>query len=188
MFDPDLLREIDRIVEQYKRIHDEIERIWVQQIVFTWHWWVDLALAVLPWVLWIIVRDRKNTHRLLYAGLFTAFVATLLDFFGVTQGGWGYNTLLFPFMPDYLPWDWTIMPVVSMLFYQFWPKVKPWIKGAAFSIIASYVVEPIFTWLGFYEPVAWEHYFSLPIYFVIYMTGYWLYTRRFGEPVLRKAA
>jgi hypothetical protein len=43
------------------------------------------------------------------------------------------------------------------------------------------VVEPIFIWLGFYEPSGWEHHYSLPIYFAIYMVGYWLYTCRFGQ-------
>jgi hypothetical protein len=186
MFDNELLDAVDRVTEQYGAIHDEIERIWAQQMVFTWHWWVDLALAVLPWVLWLIVRDRKNTHRLLYAGLFTAFVATVLCMIGVSQGGWNYNTWLLPYFPEYLPWDWTIMPVTAMLFYQFFPKFNPWIKGAAFGVIAAYVVEPIFIWLGFYEPSGWEHHYSLPIYFAIYMMGYWLYTRRFGESAKAK--
>ncbi len=186
MFDNDLLDAVDRVTDQYTAIHDEIERIWAEQMVFTLHWWVDLGLAVLPWVLWLIVRDRKNTHRLLYAGMFTSFVATVLCMIGVSQGGWNYNTWLLPYFPEYLPWDWTIMPVTAMLFYQFLPKLSPWIKGAAFGVIAAYVVEPVFIWLGFYEPSGWEHHYSLPIYFVIYMAGYWLYTRRFGEPAKAK--
>lgn len=184
--DQDLLDEVDRVIDQYNSIHDEIERIWAEKMVFTWHWWIDVALAVLPWILWLIVRDKKNTHRLLYAGLFTAFVATILDIIGVSQGGWNYNTWLLPFTTEYLPWDWTIMPVTAMLFYQFFPKINPWFKGAAFGLIAAYVVEPIFMRLGFYEPSGWEHHYSLPIYFAIYMAGYWLYTRRFTSEAPNK--
>lgn len=176
-FDSALLESLDQIMQQYVVIHDEIERIWMDHMVFTWHWWFDVGLAVLPWILWFIVRDRKNTHRLLYAGLFTMLTATLLDMAGVAQGGWNYNTLLIPYLPQYLPWDLTVMPVTAMLFYQFYPEVKPWIKGVIFGVVAAYIVEPIFIWLGVYEPSNWEHHYSLPIYFLIYMIGNWLYTK-----------
>lgn len=177
-FDPGLLESIDQISLQYEAIHNEIERIWMEKMVFTWHWWLDVSLAVLPWILWLIVRDRKNTHNLLYAGFFSMLIATLLDMMGIAHGGWNYNTWLLPYLPEYLPWDLAVMPVTAMLFYQFYPKINPWVKGVVFGITASYVVEPIFIWLGFYEPSSWEHHYSLPIYFAIYMIGFWLYTRK----------
>lgn len=180
-FDPELLKEIDRIIDQYTQIHDEIENVWQTKIVFTWHWWLDMALAVLPWVLWFIIRDRKKTHSLLYAGLFTMIIASLLDMAGVSQGGWNYNTLLLPYFPEFLPWDLTVMPVTAMLFYQFFPKINPWIKGAVYGAFAAYVAEPIFIGLGLYEPSSWEHHYSLPIYFAIYMIGYWLYAHSLRE-------
>jgi hypothetical protein len=180
-FDPDLLKELDEVLERYVAVHDELERIWLEHMGFTWHWWLDVALAVLPWVLWFIVRDRKNTHHLLYAGFFTMLAATLLCMIGVTQDAWKYNTLLLPYLPQFLPWDLTVMPVTAMLFYQFLPKVSPWLKGIVFGVIAAYVVEPLFMWLGLYEPSSWEHHYSLPIYFIIYMIGYWLYSRKRRE-------
>ena len=180
-FDPDLLKEIDAVIDKYIDAHDELERIWAQKIVFSAHWWLDVSLAVLPWVVWFIVRDRKRTHSLLYAGLFSMLIATLFNMAGVSQNGWNYNTLLLPYFPEYLPWDLTVMPVMVMLFYQYFPKINPWIKGAAFAAVASYVVEPVFVWLNIYEQSSWEHYFSLPIYFLIYMAGYWLYTRKSKE-------
>jgi len=173
--DPDVLRLIDQYSLEYETIHNEIERIWIENIVFTWHWWFDVLLAVLPWILWLIVHDRKNTHSLLYAGLFTMLAAAMLDKVGVTQGGWNYNTLLLPYLVEYLPWDLTVMPVTAMLFYQFFPRINPWLKGAAFALVAAYVVEPIFMWIGIYEPTGWQHHYSLSIYFLIYMIGYKLY-------------
>lgn len=200
MFDPDLLEAVDRITDQYAALHDEVERIWAQHMVFTWHWWLDVALAVLPWILWFIVRDRKNSHNLFYAGLFTAFMATVLCMIGTTQSGWNYNTWLLPFSVEYLPWDWTIMPVVSMLFYQYWPRItghikrkglrfikSPWIAALVFGGIAAYAVEPVFILLGLYEPSGWEHHYSLPIYAVIYITGWWLYTRKRSVPGVTNA-
>ncbi len=187
-FNQELLTEIDRIIAQYTVVHDELEQLWATQIVFTWHWWLDVALSVLPWILWIIVRDKKNTHSLLYAGLFTMLVASFLCMIGVSQEGWNYNTLLLPYFPEFLPWDLSVMPVTAMLFYQFFPKINPWIKGIVFTTVASYVVEPIFIWLGLYEPNNWEHHYSFPIYFCIYMIGYWLYNKNRSEAEHRYAS
>jgi hypothetical protein len=180
-FDPELLKEVDRILDQYGKVHDEIENLWKTKMVFTWHWWLDVALAVIPWIVWLIVRDRKRTHNLLYAGFFSMLMASLLDMVGVSQGGWNYNTLLLPYMPEYLPWDLTVMPVGLMLTLQVLPKLNPWLKGAAFGAAAAYVVEPIFIWVGIYEPSGWEHHYSLPIYFGIYMIAYWLCKRSLRE-------
>ncbi|NMA25151.1 MAG: hypothetical protein GX936_05740 [Clostridiales bacterium] len=58
---PGLTQEIDKVIEQYGQAHDELEAVWGDKIVFTWHWWLDVALAVLPWVIWFIVRDRRNS-------------------------------------------------------------------------------------------------------------------------------
>ncbi len=175
--DQSLLEDMDRIIDQYVKLHDELERVWAQKIVFTWHWWIDLGLAVLPWILWLIIRDRKRTHNLLYAALFTMLIATILDVVGVSQSGWNYDTTLLPYFPEYMPWDLAVMPVTAMLFYQFFPKINAWIKGAAFGVVGAFIAEPIFMWLGFYEQGGWEHYFSLPIYIAIYMIGYWLYSK-----------
>jgi hypothetical protein len=73
------------------------------------------------------------------------------------------------------------MPIGAMLFLQFMPKVNPWLKGVAFGAAAAYVVEPIFIWVGVYEPSGWGHHYSLPIYFVIYMIAYMLYRKSLQE-------
>lgn len=176
--DPDLLECVDRISSQYEALHNEMEHIWMRKMVFSWHWWLIVALSVLPWILWLIVRDRKNTHNLLYAGLFIMLPATFLCILGVSQGWWMYNSWVFPDLSQYFPWDLSVMPVTAMIFYQFYPRVKPWIKGTIFAVAGAYVVEPIFIWLGIYKPTGWKLHYGLPIYFAIYMIGYWLYTRK----------
>lgn len=178
-FDPGLTQEIDRIMAQYIQIHDELEQLWRTQIVFTWHWWLNLALTVLPWALWLIVRDRKRQHSLFYAALFVMLISVLLDTVGVSQNGWAYNSHLLPFFPQYLPWDLTVFPVTAMFFYQVFAKINPWLKGVVFAALAAYVVEPVFVLLGIYEPAGWEYHYSLPIYFAIYMIGYFLYAHSF---------
>lgn len=155
----------------------QIWHVWLTMVVFSWHWWVDVGLAILPWILWRIVRDKEQANRLLYAGFATMLMATYLDIVGMTQGLWTYHTWVIPLMPEFLPWDLSVMPVMAMLFYQFKPKINPWIKGAFFGALGSFVSEPIFEWLDIYERLNWEYYYSFPIYIAVYMIGYFIYKR-----------
>lgn len=49
--------------EQVHQAHVELLHIWLKDIVFTWHWWIDLSLTILPWILWLKVRKKESTHR-----------------------------------------------------------------------------------------------------------------------------
>jgi hypothetical protein len=158
-------------------VHNQIWHVWLTQVVFSWHWWVDVGLAVLPWILWIIVRRKDLSNRLLFAGLTTALIATYLDVIGMTQGLWTYNTWVVPLMPEYLPWDLSVMPVTAMLFYQFKSNINPWIKAVVFGVFGAFVSEPIFEWLDIYQRINWEYWYSFPIYIVIYMIGYYVVRR-----------
>ena len=172
MIDPSLVQAIDQITEDFVGVHDNIRHVWLTQVIFSWHWWLDVALAVLPWVLWFIVRRREIQRRLLFAGLVTALLATYLDIIGMSQGWWTYYTWVVPLMPEYLPWDLSVMPVMAMLFYQYKPNLSPWIKAAVFGVIGAFVSEPLFEWIGIYKRITWEYWYSLPIYVAVFMLGY----------------
>jgi hypothetical protein len=177
MISQETLDAIGQINADFVDIHNQIWHVWLTQVIFTWHWWVDVALAILPWVLWRMVRRKELSSRLLFAGLTTALIATYLDVIGMSQGLWTYNTWVLPLMPEYLPWDLSVMPVMAMLFYQFKPRINPWIKSVVFGVLGAFVSEPIFEWLEIYQRLNWELYYSFPIYIVVYMIGYYVFKR-----------
>lgn len=86
MFAPEAMQQIDRLNSMKAATNDEQTRVWFAYVLFSWHWWLDLAMSVLPWVLWFIVRDRKNTYSLLCAGFFAAVVAFFLDMWACLLG------------------------------------------------------------------------------------------------------
>lgn len=186
--DPSLIEAIDQINNSYVSVHNRIWEVWLTQVVFSWHWWLDVALAVLPWALWLIVRRRDLQRRLLFAGLVTALMATYLDVIGMAQGWWTYYTWVVPLMPEYLPWDLSVMPVTAMLFYQYKPKWNPWLKAAVFGIIGAFAAEPLFEWIGIYKRITWLYWYSLPIYIAVYMLGYAVFMngRRRNQPAYEK--
>lgn len=175
--DPNLIEEINSINDSFVGVHDRIWQVWLSKVLFSWHWWVDVALAVLPWGLWLLVRRRDLQRRLLFAGLVTALLATYLDIIGMSQGWWTYYTWVLPLMPEYLPWDLAVMPVTAMLFYQYKQNWNPWLKAAIFGVVGAFVSEPLFEWIGIYKRITWQYWYSLPIYIAVYMGGYAVFTR-----------
>jgi len=51
------------------------------------------------------------------------------------------------------------------------------LKAAFFSLFSAFIGEPLFGWLGFYENVYWEYYYSVPILFLIYLAAHSLSNR-----------
>lgn len=98
-------------------------------------------------------------------------IASWLDFLGVALGLWYYMYDITYLIPNYFPWDFTLLPVITMFFIQIKPNVNPIIKAVIFSAIFSFIAEPFFIWVGLYEPLKWEHIFPFPIYILIYFVA-----------------
>ncbi len=172
--DPSLIEEINSITDSFVGVHDRIWQVWLAKVVFSWHWRVDVVLAVFPWALWL---RRRDLQRRLLAGLVTALLATYLDIIGMTQGWWTYYRWVVPLMPEYLPWNLAVMPVTAMLFYQYKPNWNPWLKAVLFGDFGAFVSEPLFEWIGIYKRIIWQYWYSLPIYMAIFMLGYAVFIR-----------
>jgi hypothetical protein len=150
---------------------------WKNEVYLTWEWWLGVALTALPWILWLIFRKKESTDRLLYAGFFVSLISLALDGIGIQLGAWNYLKPVTPVIPSYLPYDLALMPVMVMFLIQLFPKRNPWLIGLNFGLLTSFVGEPIFEYLKIYEPKYWKHWFSLPIYTVIYFVAYKLASR-----------
>lgn len=183
---PEHLKRIDELTRNSFNLSKELQKEWMKGTIFTWHWWLLVALTVLPWVFWIFWHKKDSTNRLLYAGFFSILVAKLLDVLGATFGFWEYTAKVIPLMPPLFPWDSTLMPVTVMTFIQYKPKISPYIKAITFAAIASFVMEPAAVWLGLYKPLLWKHIYSFPIFAVIYLAANWLSRRERFEQIQAK--
>jgi hypothetical protein len=157
-----------------EKANTEIIDIWLEHIVFTLGWWISLSLTILPWIIWIKYRKKSSTNRLLLGGIWSICIATWLNYMGVTMGLWRYNVKTIPLIPDFIAWDFSLMPVSIMFFLQFKPKTKPLIKGIVFAGVTSFLVEPFFKWLGFFEYPNWHFVASFPFYVGIFLVANYL--------------
>jgi len=157
--------------------NSDMIKLWLKHTFLTWQWWVGVALTIVPWILWAIIRKRESSNRLLFVGFFVMVISSWLDLMGILFGLWSYYDNVVPFSPAFLPWDFTLLPVTIMFLLQIKPKVSPIIKAIAFSIFSSFVAGPFFVWIGTYNPKHWKYIYSFPIVVVIYLVSDWLSKR-----------
>lgn len=174
----------ERIIQGVKQVNDLIHQahldlfyVWKNFTVFSWHWWLNVALAIVPWIIWSKVRKKESTHLLLYAATVIIILSCLMDFTGIAYGLWAYNSKILPLSPPYVPWDFTLLPVGCLLLYQFKPNISPFIKAIFLSGIASFIIQPFFEFIQMYDPKYWHHYYSFPIFILIYLVGHFITTR-----------
>ena len=166
MKEKQLLDEIYNLVAQGNL---KVYSIWITNIVFSWRWWLSVALSIVPWILWIKIKDNCDTPRLLFVGLVVAIISNVLDNIGSFYNLWHYDWNVMPFLPVFFPWDFTLFPVLVMTLLQFKPKMNKYIKASAFSFTCSFIFEPFFSWISMYHIVRWEYWYSFIIYIPLYM-------------------
>lgn len=166
---------LDKMYVQLHQISQELLRIWLSSVVFTWRWWLGVALTVIPWFLWIKYRDKSNTVRLLFIGMLVAIITNALDMIGLCFGLWHYDWKLIPLINSYIPWDYALFPVSIMFSLQWKPKIKGIYKSIVISFIYTFVFEPVFIWLHMYQIENWKIIYSFIIYIPLYLFFHAIY-------------
>ena len=149
--------------------NNKLLHIWTSKIVFSWIWWLEIGLSFLPWILWIKLRDKNDTVRLLFVGLIAVIVTSFFDNLGMSYGLWYYAWKPFPFIPSFFPWNYTCFPVEVMLFLQLKPRLNAFLKSVGFAFINAFIFEPIAIWVGMYTPVHWKNWYSFLLYIPLYL-------------------
>lgn len=173
--------QIDTMNQVYNAIHEvnrAMFRIWKEDSLFTWEWWLGVGLVIIPWVVWVILRKKDSTDRLLHAGFFVIIISAWLDFFGVSLGLWVYKYSIIPSIPTYIPWDFCLIPVTMLLLLQYKPNLNPLIKAIFIAGMTAFVGEPIFKWIGLYDPRGWKYIYSALVYGGIYLAAHYISRRK----------
>lgn len=168
---------IDANSNQIVQLVYEKTGIWLKYIVFSKLWWMGVALTIIPWILWYIYRKKQSTDRIMYVGLFVITIWLILGIAGDQLGLWHYRYNVIPFLPTYMPWDVTLMPVGIMTFIQVKPNTNPWLKAVLFALVTSYLAEPFFELLKVYQTIHWHYSYSVPIQIAIYMSAHYISKR-----------
>ncbi len=148
---------------------------WYYDDLRKWTWWLNLALSIIPWIVWWKLVDRKRLLPILAVGLLASLAATMLDIIGSEAVLWGYPDRLLPNLPRLFPIDFTVIPVSFMLIYQYFISWKKYFLALVLmSFLFSFAAEPLMVYLGLYEMYLWEYIYSFPIYIAIGLAIRWL--------------
>ncbi len=149
---------------------------WYHDDLFTWKWWLLLALTVLPYILWWQIANKRRAHELLLFGMLTAVFAIVLDNLGTELMWWGYPDKLVQFAPPLFPADLVLVPVCLMTVYQFFGEDlrRFLIAITIWGALLAYIGEPFFIWLGYYQLITWKLTYSLIFYVVASTLARWI--------------
>jgi xanthine/uracil permease len=157
---------------QDKRIKflESYHKFWLENAFLSWQWWILLVTSILSWVIWIKFVDKKRTHLILNYGLFISGLSVTLDVIGTNHAAWAYPIHLYwAFIPPLIPFDLCYIPVIFMLVYQRYGQ--HWINFVIALIFTSafisFIIEPLFHWIGIYALYRWKYIYTFPIYILM---------------------
>ncbi|MEK4670503.1 CBO0543 family protein [Niallia sp. FSL R7-0271] len=168
-----------QITEANKLIVDAI----LHGFLWSWQWWVAVGMIIVPWTVWIFIRDKKSAGRLLAAGLLIMVLSEILDTIGVMFGLWTYPVKVFPVATINFSFRLSVLPVVVMLLMQYKPKINPFIKAIGFGAFGAYIGLPLLSAIDLYKKVNWAFTYSFFILTVFYLLSHFFINKsNFNNP------
>ncbi|MDI4649828.1 CBO0543 family protein [Cohnella hashimotonis] len=162
MSEKSLLGEIEDV---HRKLTELRQDYWLHYDLFSPQWWLMLAALILPWIVWWRLVDKSRLKDILLFGVSIGYLIFLLDHFGYELNLWIYPHKLFRFIPELSAVDFGMLPVLHMLVYQYFPKWRSFlIAETIMGAVFAFVLEPISVWIGVYEMLHWQHFYSFPIY------------------------
>lgn len=152
-----------------------LHKIWFDEMLFTWQWWLLLVVFLVPWIVWWKLVDKKRIFEILTYGLMVTLMSISFDAIGVEFDFWEYHYQLIPLLDVLIVFDISILTVTYMLFYQYTQSWKWFIAGhIVIAGIFAFMAEPALVYMGFYQLLKWKYIYSFPIYFGIAIFLRWV--------------
>lgn len=177
------LNQIDKATQKITEATQlTIESI-MNAFLFTWQWWVALAMMIVPWFIWMILRDRKNSARIFSAGLLVMVISEIMDAIGVSFGKWAYPVKVIPVATVSFSFRLSVLPVFVMLLLQYKPRLNPYLKAIFFGGVSAYVGLPLMSILDLYKKMDWSLTYSFFILTLLYLLSHWFSRRNSFEGI-----
>ena len=153
------------IVNLQKLLHQVRFSDWINNDIFTFRWWVLLLSLTIPWFIWYRLVDKCRLKEMLLYLAITSSIAILLDEIGSTLTMWVYPVKVIPFLPRLIPANYSMVPIIFVLIYQYFPKWKSFIiANIILTFVFSFILEPILVWMNLYDLITWKYIYSVPTY------------------------
>lgn len=176
------LDQIDKASQKIAEANQLTVESIMNAFLFTWQWWIALAMMVVPWIIWVIFRNYKSSARIFSAGLLVMVLSEILDAIGVSSGKWAYPVKVIPVATVSFSFRLSVLPVFVMLLLQFKPRFNPYIKAILFGGVGAYVGMPTLAIIDLYKKIDWTYTYSFFILTLMYLLAHWFSRRNsFGQ-------
>jgi len=169
---------LDEVYKMIETANYKMFNIWTTHIFLSWRWWLGVVLTILPWIVWIKIRDKKDTPRLFTVGLGVMVITNIMDNVGLSYNLWHYDINVSPASNIFIPWDYALIPVGIMLILQFKPEINVYIKAVAFAFFTAFIFQPFLSWIGMYDMVNWKYWYSFIICILLYLFFNYIYNSK----------
>lgn len=160
------------IINLQQKLSTLEHQYWIKNVVFSFNWWLLFILLITPWFFWWKLTDKKRIKEILLYGTYIMIVSSTLDDFGLALSFWAYPYQLLQVGDRLNSVDLTVLPILYMLIYQYFPKWKNFvISNLVFAFCCAFVFEPLLIRTGIYIKITWKYIYSFPIYFLIPILG-----------------
>lgn len=177
------LNQVDKATQKITEANQLIVEAIMNAFLFTWQWWVSLAMIVIPWVIWGIFRNRESSARIFSAGLLVMVLSEILDTVGVSFGKWAYPVKLVPVATINFSFRLSVLPVFVMLLLQYKPSFNPYLKAVIFGGLSAYVGIPVLGMIDLYKKIDWAYTYSFFILTSFYLIAHWVSRRNSFEKI-----
>lgn len=177
------LKQVEKANQVIVETNQMISDVSMEAFLFTWKWWIAVAMLIVPWIVWAIFRKRESSARLLYAAFIVMLLSTTLDTIGVDSGKWAYPVKVIPLPTISYMFRYSLLPVLIMFFLQIKPNFNPVIKAVFFGGFSAYIGMPILSMLDLYNKIDWTYTYSFFILVFIYLIAHWFSRRKSFESI-----
>jgi hypothetical protein len=151
-----------------KQLSDMHVDLWLKEDLLHVHWWILIGLDCVLVATWFLLLRREGLRETcLYAAVMAVF-ALGLEEYGEELILWDYPTDIIPYFPPLTSVNLLLLPLAFSILHQ---RCRTWKRFLWAALIASaavsLVAEPLLAYGKLYELVNWEHYFSLPAYYIL---------------------
>lgn len=160
--------DIQDVIEAQRDLFEVNYQYWMEDVLFSFNWWFIIVISIVPWFIWWKFVDKKRLMEIIPIGLLSMVIVSTLDLFGSSFVFWTYGDNLVQMILPLMNIDLTLLPIINMFLYQLFPKWKGYIiASTVIALFGTFIVEPLFVWMGIYILHGWKFIYSLPIYIMI---------------------
>jgi hypothetical protein len=141
---------------------------WAKTDLFRFKWWLLLVIFIFSLLVWWKTVDKSRFNEIMLFATFVSIMILVFDEMGEEMTLWDYGADIFPLFPPIAAINLACLPFVYSLIYQYFKTWKSFtIASIIMSVVACFILEPLFVLSGIYQMITWKSYYGLPLYFGI---------------------